>query len=295
MNEIASVNAVEQNAPPKIKMTAPKVLLEGVPGAGKTYSLTTYLKAGIELFAIITEPGGEETLLDACRKQNIPVDKLHWQYIPTAAPSWDTLMGMAKTVTNMSYEDMSKIKQGANKPDYQQFWQLLKACSNFKCERTGLEYGPVDKWDDTRALAIDSLSGVSTMAIDMVLGTKLAAHQGEWGVAMGAVEKFLGKLTSDVYCHVCLTSHVEREIDEVGGLPKNMVSTLGRKLAPKIPKMFSDVVLAYREGTQFFWSTATPQYDLKARTLPLSAKLAPDFGQVVQGWEARKKLAASQQ
>lgn len=278
-----------------IKMSAPKSLLMGAPGAGKTTSLVSYIKAGIELFVVSTEPGGEEALLDAMRRFNLPLEKLHWKYIPAAAPSWDTLGAMAKTITSMGYKDLTEIKQGANKSDYQQFLALIKCLSNFQDQRTGLSYGAVDSWGDDKALCIDSLSGISTMAMDMVMGNKPAAHQGEWGVAMNALEKLIGKLTSDVYCHLCLTAHLEREQDEVAGIQKVMLSTLGKKLAPKIPKMFSDVILAHRDGAKFLWSTNTSNHELKARNLPLSDKLEPDFGQLVRGWETRKKLASSQQ
>ena len=70
-----------------------------------------------------------------------------------------------------------------------------------------------------------------------------------------------------------------------------MVSALGTKLAPKLPKDFSDVVYSYREGSQYFWSTITPQMDLKHRLLPLKDKLSPSFGQVVQAWRELSKVA----
>jgi hypothetical protein len=85
-----------------------------------------------------------------------------------------------------------------------------------------------------------------------------------------------------------LLAHVERELDEVfnTGL-KLTVSTLGRKLAPKIPPMFSDVVLTVREGTQFSWSTEHPAADLKARNLPIASNLPPSFEQIFARWKAR--------
>jgi hypothetical protein len=53
-----------------------------------------------------------------------------------------------------------------------------------------------------------------------------------------------------------MISHIEREIDEVLGGSKVMASTLGRKLAPKLPRYFSDVILAEKTGAKFSWSTA---------------------------------------
>ena len=57
---------------------APSVLIEGSPGSGKTTSIVTLLKAGIETFVIITEANGLDSLLDAVERTDAPIDKLHW-------------------------------------------------------------------------------------------------------------------------------------------------------------------------------------------------------------------------
>ena len=275
----------------KIELRGTKTLLEGAPGSGKTTALITMIEAGLELFVVITDPGGEEALLDAMARRKLPIEKLHWHYVASASPSWQTLMKMSTLITALGYKALSEIKTGVEKQDYQQFMEILKTLFNFKCDRTGEEFGAVDTWGTDRALAIDSLSGVNTMALDMTIGAKPSAHQGEWGVAMNAEAKLITKCCSDIKCFFVLTAHVEREMDETIGRPQLMVGALGRKLAPKLPKDFSDVVLAYREGTEFFWSTIAPNVDLKARTLPLSDKLKPTFDQIIKPWRERVKLA----
>ena len=262
-------------------------LLLGKPGSGKTYSLTTYIAAGLELFVLITDPRGEESLLDSMAKRNLPMDKLHYHYVAPASPSWDTMKDMAKKISLMGYKDLSELKTGIKKEDFQQFMELLEVLSNFTCQRDGKSYGAVDEWGQDRALVIDSLSGVSTMALRMMIGAKPTAHQGEWGVAMSAELQLLQKLCGDVKCFLTVTGHVETEMDETIGRPQLMVSALGRKNAPKLPKDFSDVVYAYREGTDYFWSTITSNIDLKTRTLPLRDKINPDFGQMVKARERR--------
>jgi len=279
--------------PPSI-LSGTKTLLLGAPGSGKTWSLTTLIEAGLELFVLITDPGGEESLLDAMRRKNLPIDKLHWRYVPAASPSWRTLGIMAQQIGSMGYEGLTKIKTGIEKQDYQQFMQVLHVCSNFNCVRTGLEYGPIDSWGPDRVFALDSNSGLSTMCLDMMIGAKPAAHMGEYGVGMNAQQKLIQKFCSDLHCFFVLTAHLDRSYDEIRGKPQLMVSALGSKLAPKLPKDFSDVILAYREGTEYFWSTAALDVDLKARTLPLDDKLSPDFGQIVVEWRERARLAATE-
>ena len=280
--------ATTDEAPP---LRGTKTLILGAPGAGKTTALVTLIEAGLELFVTITDPGGDEALLDAMEARSLPIDKLHWNYISAASPSWDTLKKMAQYISLMSYKDLTEIKSGIEKSDYQQFMELLTNLADFTDARTGQSFGAVDSWGPDRAYALDSLSGVNTMALDMMVGAKPAAHQGEWGVAMNAEEKLIKKLCADTKCFFVLTAHVEREMDETIGRPQLMAGALGRKLAPKLPKDFSDVVYAYREGADFFWSTTAANIDLKARTLPLEDKLSPSFGQVVEAWQKRTALA----
>jgi hypothetical protein len=276
----------------EIKLKPPVTLLCGEPGTGKTTALTTYIEAGLELFVLITDPGGEEALLDEMQKRKLPMDKLHWNYVAASSMGWDVFEDMAKKIGSFSYADLSTMKS-MGKDKTQQFMQMLGVMKDFKCQRTGKSYGPIDSFGADKAFALDSLSGVNTMALEMMTGTKPTAHEGEWGVAMNAEEKLIKKLCSDLKCFGCITAHVEREPDMLTGTPKIMVSALGRKLAPKLPKDFSDVVYAYREGSNFYWSTIASNVVLKARTLPLKDKLLPSFGQVVESF--RKRLSAAKE
>lgn len=275
----------------KKQLSGSKTLLIGAPGSGKTTAITTLIKAGLETFVIITDPGGEESLLEAMENQKLPLDKLHYHYVAQANPSWDALIKMSSLISIMDYKALSEIKSGIEKKDYQQFKQLLLAMCDFTCDRTGESFGNVDTWGPDRALVHDSLSGINTMVMDMTIGAKPLAHQGEWGIAMNVEEKLIKICCSKLKCFYVLTSHLSREIDETVGRPQLMVAALGTKLAPKIPKDFSDAVLAYKEGAKFYWSTTAANVDLKARMLPLAGKLEPSFVQIIEAWKKRKSLA----
>lgn len=267
-----------------------KTLLIGPPGSGKTFSLTTFLEAGIDLFAIGTDPGFEETILDAIRKRNLPLDKFHYKYIAPASTDFDTMIKQAEQVSFFGYDALSTMKSGPGKGQYTQFVELLKTLADFVDQRTGESFGPVDSFPPNVALALDGLSGVNIMAMDLMLGGKVTAHQGEWGVAMTIEEKLILKLCGDLKCFFVLTAHVEKEPDIVSGIPITMVGALGRKLAPKLPRTFSDVILTVKEGDKFTWSTAAVSVDLKSRTLPIKDGLAPDFGQIVEVWRQRNAM-----
>ena len=267
-------------------------LLMGAPGTGKTTSLISYIEAGLELFVVITDPGGEEALIDQVIKSGADINKLHWKYIPAAATSWATAEAVASRVNTMSYEALGALKQGLEKQEYKQFLQVMACLRDFTCDRTGLSYGAVNEWDSTRALAIDSMTGINKMAKRLVVGAKPTIHQGEWGTAMEIEEQFLDLLVGNTKCFVCCIAHIQRTKDELRGTTHIAVDLLGTKLAPKIPHMFSDVVLAVKDESKFNWSTTHPGVDLKARTLPLANNLKPSFVQIVEGWRKRQAAIA---
>lgn len=272
---------------------APSVLLMGPTGSGKTDSLLTLIEAGLELFAVVTEPHGVETLLSGMARRKLPMDKLHWMEIFPARPGFESLEVMAKKVSIMDQGALANLKPGGERSTAQ--WiELIKGLRAFKDGKDGKAYGPIDSFDTSRAVAIDSLSGLNAMSMDITIGDKVTANPGEWGIAMKQLEKLLLTCTSSLRCLFVLTAHTEREVDEVTGAGRLMASTLGRKLAPTIPRFFSEVVLAKRQAEgdteQFFWSTAEPGYDLKKRALALSSKLPPSFGPIVEAYKARVQL-----
>src|SRR6185503_17028032 len=194
VQEMAIKEEKENGSAPIYNSFGTKTLLIGPPGSRKTTSLVSFIEAGLDLFAIGTDPGFEEVILDAIRERNLPLDKFHYSYIAPASVDFDTMITQAKQVGNFGYEGLASIKSGPGKGKYNQFIELLSCLSDFTDKRTGESFGPVDQFPPNVALAIDSLSGINVMAIDLVLGGKVTAHQGEWGVAMAAEEKLILKL-----------------------------------------------------------------------------------------------------
>lgn len=251
-------------------------MLMGPSGTGKTTSLKTLIDCGITPYVIFTEPG-MEVLGD------LPLDKVHWHHVKAADQSWAELIDFANKVNQFTFEALTKIG-GVNKAGHQQIQDILKACNRFVCDRTGEDFGDVSTWNTDRCLVVDSLTGLSSMAMGLVVGNKPVRSLPDWGVAQNALEFILGKLNS-LHCSFVLIAHIERETDEVLGGIKLMPSTLGRKLAPKIPLPMSDVILTVRNGTTWTWSTANPQADLKTRNLAIAENLPPSFKPLIESWK----------
>lgn len=271
----------------------PSNLLLGPSGTGKTSALATYAAAGIETFVTVTEPSGVDSLVDAAQRLGISLDLIHWTTVPPMPPDLDVFEDTIRVIANMGYEQISNIKTGVGKDKTREpADKLLESLRDFKCERTGQSYGSPFEWDDTRAYALDSLTGLNTIAMDLTIGFKPSAHQGEWGVAMNFEEKIILKLCADLWCHFTLTAHVDKEVNEITGAKQVMAAALGRKLAPRIARYFNEIIYCVKDKKSFTWSTIEDGVDLKNRALPLEAGLDPDFGQIVEMHTRRKEVAA---
>jgi len=272
----------------------PHCLLMGPAGSGKTTSIATFAKAGIDCFVIITEPTGVDSLLDAWEREKLDISLLHYTVVSPASPGWQGFKDLGVRINSMSYKDLSELKSGIGKETMKQFPKLLANLENFHDERTNRDYGDVTSWGPDRLLALDSLSGLSVITMQHTVGFKPSPHQGEWGIAMSATEQLLLKLSSDCACFFLLTSHLEKEPDELTGMARVTVSTLGRKLAPKIPRFFSEVIRARKDAAgRFLWATQDSEADLKNRALPSSGSLPQDFGPIITAYQRRLKLTVS--
>jgi hypothetical protein len=254
-------------------------MLCGTTGTGKTHAIRTLVEAGLEVFVLFTEPG-MEVLAD------LPTDKLHWRYIAPASPAFADMISSAQKINSMSFEALTKLPD-INKRQYTEFIDVLTSLSDFTCDRTGQRYGSVDSWGPERVIVVDSLTGLSLMAMNLVTGSKPVKSMADWGVAIDNLERLITKLCVDTKCHFVLLAHLERETDEVTGGTSLMASTLGRKLAPKLPRFFSDVIQAKRNADKFVWTTAASNVDLKARNLPIADNLPPSFVPIINTWKSR--------
>lgn len=262
------------------------VLLEGATGTGKTHALATLVATGLETFVLFTE-SGLESLLGFWTDRGLAVPaNLHWHVLSRASTNFDTLAKSAETINTYTQESLHKMSD-PQRSQHNQFVALLRVLANFTDDRTGQAFGPVDAWGVDRVLAIDSLTGINPIALSLVIGGKPVKSQADWGIAQDQIEKLVHQLTDGCRCHFVLTAHVERELDQVFGGVKVTVSTLGRALAPKLPPMFSDVILSVREGTRFSWSTANPLADLKTRNLDIKDGLEPSFKPIIDRWLSR--------
>lgn len=274
-----SVPAQEAAPQGKIK-PGPKVLLMGDSGTGKTSSLQTLIDCGITPFMIATEQNAVQEL------NKFPAGKFHYKYIPPG-PGTDVDFGsaldMLKKVNQLSYELLTKVsdpfKQAHNK-----LVEVVAACKDFTSDVDGRNYGDASKWGTDRALVLDSLSGLSDMAFALVVGNKPVRAMPDYQVAQQSLRMLLNIAVS-INSPFVLIAHLSREKDEITGGTTVTASTVGQKLGPDLPRMFSDVIRTKREGTKFTWDTADAQAIVVGRHLPIAQNLVPSFFPLIENWK----------
>lgn len=270
---------------PKAELPGVNVMLMGPSGTGKTHAIGTLVDQGLEVFYFAYEQGAE-SLVGYYTDNNKPVPgNLHICTVRAPTASFLEMADSVRYVNTLSFEGLLK-QVDPNKSKYNQLENFLRDFNDVK-DDNGVKYGDVLKWTNDRALVVDGLTGLCDSAMKACIGGKFARDQKDWGMSQNIVEGVLRKITSEGKFHFILISHVERETDPNGGGLKLMASALGKALAPKLPAMFSDVILTKRIGREWYWDTEDPAADLKTRNLPVSNKIQPDFKLILDCWRKR--------
>jgi len=261
------------------------VLLMGPAGTGKTHSIGTLVDTGIEVFYFAFE-SGTESLLGYWADRNLPIpSNLHIIRVKSPSASWLEMADSVKLVNRLSYDALKKAVD-PNRSKYNQFEEFLRNFNNV-IDEGGKSYGCVDAFGVDKAIVIDGLTGLGSAVMKSVIGGKADRDQKDWGLAQNMLENFLRGLCDNCICHTVLIAHVERETDVILGGTKISISTLGVKLTPKLPPMFSDVILCVRNVDKWFWDVNNPQADVKTRNLPLSGTNPQNFKLIIDKWRNR--------
>jgi archaellum biogenesis ATPase FlaH len=271
-------------------LAGPNILVNGESGVGKTYSLGTLVdwcqRNGYEAFYLDIE-NSLETLLGYWRDRNLPVPEcLHWHQLKSSPVSLTQMLSAAKDTGDLSYEMLTK-KMDFNRGSNNHFWTILSTMADFKDDRTGKSFGPVDKFTVKQVFMLDSFTELSNAAAKMVIGSKPTMAPPEYGVAQNHLMNFVRLCTQGIPCTFVMTAHPTRDKDEVTGTVRTSIKTVGTAIQPEIPPLFSDMIYAVREGSKFTWDTAAYGVVTKTRYLGYRAGITQDFGQIMDLWLKR--------
>jgi archaellum biogenesis ATPase FlaH len=271
-------------------LVGPNILINGDSGTGKTYSLGTLVdwcsRNQFEAFYFDIEHS-LETLLGYWRDAGKAIpDCLHWHQMTVAPVSLAQMLTAAKDTGDFSYELLTK-RQDPNRGSNNPFHKILSALSDFKDDRTGKTFGPVDKLPANSVFILDSFTELSNAATKMQIGSRSTMAPPDYGVAQNHLMNFLRLCTHGMACSFVMTAHPARDKDAVTERIVTSIKTVGTAIQPEIPPLFSDMIYAVREGNKFTWDTAAYGVVTKTRYLGYKAGITPDFGQIYDLWKKR--------
>lgn len=269
------------------------VLIEGDIGTGKTTAFRTLLPEyliedakgklqtetgyGLSRVGIVSlEPNIESALGPNLCSGKLDVG-IHIHNIPPLDVDWAVIRKYAILLNTMSLDKVLETTD-PDKSKYRQFLDVLETLSDFTCDLCGENFGPVDEWPEDSAIGLDSLTGLTTVARQLVVGGKPILSRPEYNPVMNMIENVLMLLWGKTRCWAIVTAHIDREISPLTGQTSVTAHTIGQKLAPRIVKMPDEVILSeVDERGRITWSTVTPGTITKRRRLPRASGLEPSF------------------
>lgn len=275
---------------PQAQLALPgfKTLLFGDSGDGKTHVIRTLLRHGITPIVQATEPGMRA--LAPCDNPACAVCKdtrgtppIPWSYIAPVGGDIKALIQQASEVSRFDQKALCNIVDNQRSKNYDQFSQLLKNFETFT-DAGGKSWGAPLTWATDRCYVLDGLTQAGTMAMNLFAGRRPLYDKPDYQIAQKILLEFIKLLTCGMRAHVVVIAHVDFG-EDVMGRPKGTVLAPGRKLAPELPALFDDMVLATREGDKFAWTTSKFGMQAKGRNLPYKDGMVPDFGAIVESWK----------
>ncbi len=226
-----------------------KLLFIGDSSSGKTGALASLASAGFNL-RILDIDKGTDILVNYLTDPN----SRYFKADPESASRVDIVQ----------VSDPMKSLNGLLTPSKAEGWQkATKLLMNWEDGETKL--GPVSSWGAKDVLVIDSLSGLSKLALNFHLmmngALGKARTQNEARRDMGAAQNYIRDLLELLYddnikCNIIMICHITTVSDAGGapkvdegkweGVPTGYPAAIGRALSPQIPRWFNNMLIMHR-------------------------------------------------
>lgn len=234
-----------------------KMLLIGDPGAGKTGATASLAAAGYNLRYCDTDNGldiltdlltnpvspyvkgkskvDQEAMLARVNYETLtdPMKNVGGRLIPAKATVWQRMAGLLDSWS----------------PETTKGWANKQPPG----ENDTAALGPITSWSTNDVLVLDSLSRISSAALNMVLSMNARLgqqpHQSDYFTAQTMVEGLLQKLYDEsVQCNVIVIAHIAMIGDEGTGVAHGYPASIGKALSPKIGSYFNTCLMAKTTG-----------------------------------------------
>jgi hypothetical protein len=212
-----------------------KMICMADSGGGKTGALASLASAGYRLRILDTD-AGTDILRNLLLHPNTPY----------TAPKGGYDISVMKITEKMKNSGGKMIPASAKAWD-----QCMGKLEKWKDETQ--DHGSLPDWKDDTILVIDTLSSLSTFAMNKVLALNnrfgQQPFQSDWGEAQRLVEALLQTIYSfEIKCNVIMNCHITYigPRDDEGkptGIDKGYPNTLGKALSPKVGRYFNHALL----------------------------------------------------
>jgi hypothetical protein len=252
-----------------------KTLLFGDIGTGKTRAIETLLAAGIKPLCVFTEQG-YGVLGDALK------ERVSWVYV---RPITGSLADLRKQIEAIGTKDQAELGRERDKERFvnSPLDQIGRAMEKF-VDQNGRDWGNIGDWGTGVCFVLDSISGLTRAIWQNTTGRRALLDKPDYMLAQTQLENFLAVFCA-LRCHVLVTAHAEKEIDQLHGGMRVTPVLPGKALAGKVGRDFDEVLLAQRKGVKFDWTNVEEGALGKKRYLPYAAGQAPAFGPLIEAWK----------
>jgi hypothetical protein len=183
----------------------------------------------------------------------------------------------------MPWDAVNKASAVAPK-EYDALEKLTLSMMNFKCDRCQETFGAIGSWDNTRAIVLDSISGLNTVIKSSVVGSSIACTLPQFGAAQTLLLSVIQHMLQSRAHFVCL-AHLTRTSDDLGAI-HTTTDLIGQKLGSAFPNRFDEVYFPYKTDKGFFWSLNHSKVATKSRLVGFKEQLdiPQDFGPLLARW-----------
>jgi hypothetical protein len=211
-----------------------KMIIVGDNGSAKTGALASLAEAGYSV-RILDLDNGVDVLADLLAKKPEALKNVEYQ----------TLTDKMKNVNGKLIPAKASVWQRA--VGFLNDWKPTAA------DPDAATLGPISSWTPKDVLVIDSLTMLSTAAMNFILSMNARLgqkpYQSDYGDAQQLIESLMQMLYDDgVNCNIVINTHLTY-IGDDNGPQRGYPSCVGKQLPQKIGRYVNNIVMARSQGS----------------------------------------------
>jgi hypothetical protein len=237
------------------------IFLYGLPGSGKTVSLTSLLQfPNLKLRVLSTEQNSLIGLRNGLKKYGIKPEPGQLVVQQVVENRGETVLKSEVTRTVM-YHNLDekealaqKISSGERKK-FAQFLNVQKSLINFVgidfATKEPMDLGNIGSWDSNTVFAVDGISAVTRALFAETTGDRIAVNRNDYGTVQKRLETFTTSVLTSTKASVIMLGHAKRAADEVTGVENITPDLPGIALSSSYGQHYTDSIYADRNGNNF--------------------------------------------